>query len=58
MPTPSEQEAGVAFNVTLTAIDEYSNTATGYTGAKTLTWSGPANAPNGTAPEYPTSATR
>jgi hypothetical protein len=56
VPTPSEQEAGVAFNVTLTAIDEYSNTATGYTGAKTLTWSNPANAPNGQAPEYPTSA--
>jgi len=57
VPAPSEQEAGVAFNVTLTAIDEYSNTATGYTGAKTLTWSNPANAPNGTAPEYPISAT-
>jgi hypothetical protein len=56
VPMPSEQEAGVAFNVTLTAIDEYSNTATGYTGAKTLTWSNPANAPNGQAPEYPTSA--
>ena len=26
VPTPSEQEAGVAFNVTLTAIDEYGNT--------------------------------
>ncbi len=57
VPTPSEQEAGVAFNVTLTAIDEYSNTATSYAGAKTLTWSTPANAPNGQAPEYPTSAT-
>jgi hypothetical protein len=57
VPTPSEQEAGVAFNVTLTAIDEYSNTATGYSGAKTLTWSGPASSPSGTAPEYPASAT-
>ncbi len=57
VPTPVEQEAGVAFNVTLTAIDEWSNTATSYAGAKTLTWSNPANAPNGTAPEYPTSAT-
>jgi hypothetical protein len=56
VPTPSEQEAGTAFNVTLTAIDEYSNTATSYAGAKTLTWSNPANAPNGQAPEYPTSA--
>jgi hypothetical protein len=57
VPTPSEQEAGVAFNVTLTAIDEYANTTTGYAGAKTLTWSGPSNAPSGQVPEYPTSAT-
>jgi len=57
VPTPSEQEAGAAFNVTLTALDEYSNTATSYTGAKTLTWSGPANAPNATAPEYPATVT-
>jgi hypothetical protein len=57
VPTPAEQEAGAAFNVTLTALDEYSNTATSYAGAKTLVWSTPANAPNGTAPEYPASAT-
>ncbi len=57
VPTPSEQEAGVAFNVTLTAIDEWGNLATSYAGAKTLAWSNPANAPNGQAPEYPTSAT-
>ncbi len=57
VPTPVEQEAGVAFNVTLTAIDEYSNTATSYAGAKTLAWSGPSNAPSATAPEYPASAT-
>jgi hypothetical protein len=57
VPTPSEQEAGVAFNVTLTATDEYGNTTTSYTGSKTLAWSGPANAPSGQAPEYPASAT-
>ncbi len=57
VPAPAEQEAGVAFNVTLTATDEYGNPATGYAGAKTLTWSGPANAPNGQAPEYPSTAT-
>jgi hypothetical protein len=55
--TLSEQEAGVAFNVTLTAIDEYSNTATSYAGAKTLAWSGPSSAPGGQAPEYPPAAT-
>jgi trimeric autotransporter adhesin len=53
---PSEQTAGTAFNVTLTATDEYGNTAKSYAGAKTLAWSGPANAPNSTAPEYPTTA--
>jgi hypothetical protein len=57
VPTPSEQEAGVAFTVTLTAFDEYGNLATSYAGAKTLTWSNPANAPNGTAPEYPATVT-
>ncbi len=57
VPAPSEVGAGVAYNVTLTATDEYGNTATAYTGAKTLTWSGPANSPSGHAPEYPSSAT-
>ncbi len=57
VPTPSEQEAGVAFNVTLTATDEWGNTAKSYTGSKALTWSGPASSPGGTAAEYPTSAT-
>ena len=57
VPTPSEQEAGVSFNVTLTATDEYGNTTTSYAGSKTLTWSGPASSPIGTAPEYPASAT-
>jgi hypothetical protein len=57
VPAPSEVGAGIAFNVTLTAIDEYGNTATAYTGAKTIVWSGPASSPNGTAPLYPSSAT-
>jgi hypothetical protein len=57
MPTASEQEVGVAFNVTLTATDEYGNATTSYAGAKTLAWSGPANSPSGHAPEYPSSAT-
>jgi trimeric autotransporter adhesin len=55
--TPSEQTAGSAFNVTLTATDEWGNKTTGYTGAKTLAWSGPLGSPNSTAPEYPASAT-
>ena len=52
-----EQTAGATFNATLTARDEYGNTITGYAGAKTLAWSGPANSPSGHAPEYPTTAT-
>jgi len=55
LPTPGTQTAGTAFNVTITALDQYGNTASGYTGAKTVTFSGPANAPNGTAPSYPSS---
>jgi hypothetical protein len=57
VPTPGEQEAGVAFNVTLTATDEWGNITTSYSGAKTLAWSGPASSPGGEAPEYPVSAT-
>jgi len=57
VPTPSEQEAGVAFNVTLTATDEWGNLTAGYAGAKTLVFSEPANSPSGKAPEYPSTAT-
>jgi len=57
VPTPSEQEAGVAFNVTLTATDEWGNLATTYTGAKTLAFSEPSSSPSGQAPEYPSSVT-
>ena len=56
VPTPSEQEAGVALSVTLTALDEWDNVAKSYTGNKTITWSGPASSPGGQAPEYPSSA--
>ena len=38
--------------MTLTATDEYGNTATSYAGAKTIAWSGPANSPSAKAPEY------
>jgi hypothetical protein len=59
--TPAEPEAGQVLSTTLTALDAYGNTATSYGGAageaKTLTYSGPENAPSGKAPEYPSSAT-
>ena len=57
MANPGTQTAGTAFNVTITAIDAYGNTATGYAGAKAVTFSGPANSPNGHAPTYPASVT-
>ena len=53
VPTPAAQTAGTAFPLTLTAQDPYQNKATSYTGTKTLTWTGPGNAPDGTdTPSY------
>ena len=54
---PTPQTAGTAFNVTVTAQDTFKNAASGYSGAKTLTWSGAAAAPNGTAPAYQSALT-
>jgi hypothetical protein len=54
---PGPQSAGSAFSETVTAIDTYGNTATGYSGTKLLVFSGPANAPNGHVPAYPGSVT-
>ena len=56
-PTPATQTAGTAFNVSLTAKDAWGNTATGYTGAKSVVFTGAANSPSGTAPSYPASIT-
>jgi hypothetical protein len=53
VPTAATQTAGSAFGETLTALDAYGNTATGYNGAKTVGFSGPASSPNSTAPAYP-----
>jgi hypothetical protein len=57
LPTPATQTAGTAFNETLTAQDAFGNTATGYTAAKTIAFSGPAASPSGKAPTYPASVT-
>jgi alpha-tubulin suppressor-like RCC1 family protein len=56
-PTPATQTAGTAFNVSLTAKDAYGNTASGYTGAKSVVFTGAAGSPGGTAPSYPASVT-
>ncbi len=53
VPTPSTQTAGTPFELTLTALDAYGNTATGYAGSKTISFSGPTNSPNNKAPSYP-----
>ena len=49
VPTPGAQTAGTAFSLTVTALDQFQNRATSYTGSKTLTWSGPGGAPGTSA---------
>ncbi len=44
------QTAGTSQSVTITAKDDYGNTAAGYSGDKSLLFSGPAAAPDGTDP--------
>jgi prepilin-type N-terminal cleavage/methylation domain-containing protein len=48
--------AGSSFTITVTATTDGTTTDTSYSGSKTLTFSGPGNAPNGTAPAYPATA--
>src|SRR5207244_2815201 len=52
VPTPSTQTAGTSFSETLTAQDQFDNTAS-YSGNKTLTWAGTRCSPScpGTAPD-------
>ena len=42
--------AGAGDNLTITALDTYGNTATGYTGSKTLSFTGANASPNNTNP--------
>jgi hypothetical protein len=51
---PGTRTAGTAFTVGIAAQDLRQNPTPAYTGAKTVTFTGPANAPDGTAPTYPT----
>lgn len=48
--------AGVADNLTTTAQDTYGNTATSYTGARNLTFTGPLASPGGTLPTVSSSS--
>lgn len=53
--SPTAQTAGVSFSITETrALDAFDNTVTGYSGIKSLTYSGSANSPNNTPPTYTT----
>jgi hypothetical protein len=55
---PTNRTAGSSFTITsISATDIYFNVNTGYSGAKTLAYSGPSNspAPSNTAPTYTTS---
>lgn len=55
LTAPTPQTAGTAFTVTVAALDVFRNTASAYSGAKTLVWSGAGAAPSGTAATYPAS---
>jgi hypothetical protein len=54
---PDPEFAGTAFTATITAKLAAGGTDTGYTGSQTITFTGPANAPDGTAPSYPATVT-
>lgn len=52
---PASATAGTSFNLTsITAKDADGNTATGYNGAKTLSYSGPSNGSESGSPSYTT----
>ena len=61
VPASTTQVAGTAFEVTITAVDQFQNTSpSGIDDATlntyTFTFSGPADAPDGTEPTYPETA--
>jgi len=53
VPDSTTETAGTAFNVRLTALDEYQNVDTNFTGAQCVTFSGPDHAPNAAILKYP-----
>ena len=50
---PGTATAGTSFSVTLTAQDAPGTPSSRYTGSQTISFSGPSNSPDGTAPAYP-----
>ena len=53
IPDATSQTAGTQFNVRLSALDQYRNVDTNFTGAQCVTFSGPDNSPSGATPKYP-----
>ena len=57
-PTPAVATAGTAIELPqIEAVDSHGNQVLSYSGAKTLVFSGPSNAPNAAPPTYPSSVT-
>ena len=52
-PSDSSPVAGAPITIGLTALDQYQNVDTNYTGSQCIAFSGPSNAPDGTGPSYP-----
>lgn len=55
LSTPAAPSAGTAFDEAITAVDVYGNTSSAYAGLQVLTFTGPSDGPDGTAPGYPSS---
>lgn len=54
---PGAQTVGTAFPVTVRTVDTYGNPAAYTTGPHPINWTGAANAPDGTPPLFPPTAT-
>ena len=50
-PSDSSPVAGNPFTIGMTALDQYGNTDTNYTGNECIAFSGASNAPDGTGPD-------
>ena len=57
LSNPGTPTAGNSFNETVTALDAGGNTVTSTSGTACLIFTGPDNAPNGAAPQYPAQST-
>jgi hypothetical protein len=51
-PSTATPTAGQPFTVSITALDQYQNIDTNYTGSECVTFAGPSIAPDGTGPTY------